>query len=289
MDANYSQIQYVYQLMGELEKTIPATSWKKFYSYRIRKFFEEYLSQEEHIDRPLSAITEIEVNNFLKSLTCKHNEKVNYYMALKSFFDYAAKKGVAQPFYIKVNKYVQKRTEIEYIEEKHTKKIVDYISGISGQENLIENRLLLALFLYTGLGRKYISGLSYDQINDKMDAFRLNGVDHEIPIKEELHRLLTVYFSESGIKRTRRIFDVDETALNYRLNALSKEICGKSYTPTQYSNTFIKKALGDQDQCKNIYAVSRLTNESLSTIAKHVDAAPSWIFSEQKILLDKWK
>ena len=289
MGANYCHIQVVYQLMDELEKTVSATSWKKFYSYRIRKFFEEYLSQEEHFDRPLSAITEVEVNNFLKSMTCKHNEKVNYYMALKLFFDFASKKGVTQPFYIKVNKYTQKRSRIEYIEEEHAKKIVDYISGKSGQNVLLENRLLLALVFYTGLGRKYISGLSYDQISDDMWVFRLNGVDHDIPIKKELHRLLTVYFSESGIKRSRRIFDVDETALNYRLSVLSKKICGKSYTPTQYSNTFIKKTLGDQDQCKNIYTVSRLTNESLSTIAQHVDAAPSWIFSEQKILLDKWR
>jgi len=158
MGASYCQIQTVYQLMEELKKTVPTISWKKFYSYRIRKFFEEYLSQEEHVDRPLSAITEVEVNNFLKSMACKHNEKVNYYMALKLFFDFAAKKGVTQPFYIKVNKYKQERCGIEYIEENHVKKIVDYISGKSGQTALLENRLLLALFLYTGLGRKYISG-----------------------------------------------------------------------------------------------------------------------------------
>lgn len=282
----YGQIGVVHQQMSELEKTVSKKSWEKAYSYRIRKFFEEYLSQEEHKNRSLLAITENEVNNFLQLLPYKHNEKVNYYRALKKFFDYTAKKGLTQPFYIRVDKLVQQRIRTEYISDEHVRKMCKYIDD---SKNLLGNRFTLALLLYTGLGRKYLSDLTYEQISDDMKTLRLKGVEHEIPIKKELRNLLAAYKIEYKLKRNERIFDVDETAVTYRAKIVSKVVCGKAYTPTHFSNTFIKKALGEQDQWKNIYTVSQLTNESLATIAKHISVRPSWIFSEQEILLDRWK
>ncbi len=286
VNALYGQIEIVYQQMRELEKTVSKKSWEKAYSYRIRKFFEEYLSQEEHMNRSLWAITENEVNNFLQLLPYKHNEKVNYYRALKKFFDYTAKKGITQPFYIRVDKLVQERIKTGYISEEHIKKIRKYIGDSS---NMLDNRFILALLLYTGLGRKYISDLTFEQISDDMKKLRLNAIEYEIPIKKELQDLLTSYKIEHKLKRNERIFDVDETAITYRAKSASKVACGKAYTPTDFSNTFIKKSLGEQDQWKNIYTVSQLTIESLTTIAKHIDVRPSWIFSEQEILLDRWK
>lgn len=286
VSALYGQIEIVYQQMRELEKIVSKKSWEKAYSYRIRKFFEEYLSQEEHRNRSLWAITENEVNNFLQLLPYKHNEKVNYYRALKKFFDYNAKKGITQPFYIRVDKLVQERIRTEYITEEHVGKICKYIDD---RRNPLENRFTLALLLYTGLGRKYLSDLTFEQISDDMKRLRLKGVKHEIPIKEELQNLLTAYKIEYKLKRNERIFDVDETAVTYRAKSASKVACGKAYTPTHFSNTFIKKSLGEQDQWKNIYTVSQMTNESLTTIAKHISVRPSWIFSEQEILLDRWK
>ena len=77
------------EIMDMFKGTMEINNWNKCYGYRIRKFFEEYLSSPEHYDRKLMEITEKEVNDFLASLPYKQNEKLNYYNMLKAFFNYS--------------------------------------------------------------------------------------------------------------------------------------------------------------------------------------------------------
>lgn len=285
MGGTYCQINEAYQLISELQSSIKPKSWSKFYSYRIRKFFEDYLSSDVHKNRDLRAITENEVNNFIESLPYKHNEKANYYRALKKFFEFTSKKGATQPFFIKVKKIEQIRGNLDYITKEHVDKILRLINGTGD----IDDRLILAIFLYTGLGRKYISNLTYGQISDDMSCFRLDGVEYEIPIKDELRDLLYQYKITHKMNRAQRLFDISESGITNKLKEVSKRICGRSYNPTIYSNTFIVKALGEEDPWANIYVVGRLTVESLSTIAKHITSKPAWIIDEQRKILRKWK
>lgn len=288
MSGTYCQINEAYQLMSELQSKVKSESWDKFYSYRIRKFFEEYLTSAENRNRDLLAITENEVNNFIESLPYKHNEKVNYYMALKKFFEYTAKKGATQSFFIRVKKIKQVKENISYISQTHIDRMVSYI-GSDIESGNIDDKLILALFLYTGLGRKYIFNLTYDQISDDMSCFRFTGVKHDIPIKEELKNLLYVYKTMHKIERGQKLFNISESGITNRIKEVSKNVCGKSYNPTQFSNTFIKKALGEEDPWINLFAVSQLTVESISTIAKHITCKPTWIIDEQRKILRKWK
>jgi len=289
MEGSYCQINDAYQLMSELRNSIKPKSWSKFYSYRIRKFFEEYLAGDVHRNRDLRAITENEVNDFLETLPCKHNEKANYYRALKKFFEFTSKKGATQPFFVRVKKIEQTRGRINYIPEEHVDRIVKFINDTDGGINDIDDRLILAIFLYTGLGRKYIANLTYEQISDDMSCFRLDEVEFEIPIKDELRDLLFQYKIAHKMNRSQRLFDISESGITNKLKEVSKRICGNSYNPTTYSNTFIAKALGYEDPWANIYVVSRLTVESLSTIAKHITSKPAWIIDEQRKILRKWK
>ncbi len=280
----YCQIKEVIELINELKETISVVSWNKAYSYRIDKFFYEYMAHEKNKNRRLMAITENEVNDFISTLPYKHNEKVNYYRALKKFFDFSARKGLTQPFYVKVDNIKQEKTIIKYINENDLSKIINFINS----DAKIEHRLMLALFLYTGLSRKFIINLTYDQISEDLTYFKFNSGEILIPIKPELTNLLFEYKKHSRKLSSRNIFEINESTLSKEVNYISKNACGHSYNPTEYSNTFIIKALGN-DKWANIYIVSRLTMESITTIEKHISDSPEWLIDEQRKILNRWK
>ncbi len=280
----YCQLDVVRAYMDEFKNTVKTSSWEKSYSYRIDRFFSDYLSQDEHKDRSLMAITENEVNNFISSLPFKHNEKVNYYRVLKKFFDYLARKEVVQPFYVKVKKLTQEHAKPKYINNDHIQKIVNFINS----DAKIEHRLLLALFLYTGLSRSFIVNLTFQQISEDITFFQFNNGKTKIPIKEELRGLLWEYKRHRNKKEHERVFEISESTMSIEVKYISKNACGFGYSPTEFSSTFIIKALGDEEKWTNLYTVSRLTLESISTIEKHIVDTPPWLIEEQKKLLKEW-
>ncbi len=279
----YMYMEEVDSLMVELRRITSPNSWKKSYSYRIKRFFEEYLSKEEHRKRKLSEITAHDINYFIANLPLKHNEKVNYYRVLKVFFDFTSKKGVTVPFYINVTKLTQEKKLPIYINEDDFKRLVQFIHS----DLKIEHRLMLGLFLYTGLSRKYISELSFSQIKDDLTSFRFDSGETQIPIKSELTKILIEYKSFCNKKYSERFFNINENTISTEVKYISKHACGHGYNPTDFSNTFIKKCLGEE-KWKNLYTVSKLTMESLSTIEKHIKDIPPWLVDEQRIILCKW-
>lgn len=267
------------KIIQEFKKTIKPNSWKRTY-YRIEKFFNEFMDLPEHRDRKLMEITEKEIDDFLGSLPYKQNEKANYYRVLKKFFDFSYKLNYTRASFLNVKKVEQVKVPLTYISEEDFQNIKTYING----DDRIENRLLLALFLYTGLSRKYIHKMSFSQFSDDCTQYHIGNED--IPLKPELIRLLRIY-KEEPIGREQHFFDIQEDTVSSNVRRLSEKACGKGYTPTEFSNTFIKKSLGE-DKDKNIYAVSKLTHESLGTIEKHIKDLPNWLIDRQNVILKQW-
>ena len=186
----------------------------------------------------------------------------------------------------KVNKIEQIRNPKEYVDEDDLKIIKDYVQSDTGK---ISNRLLLALFLYTGLSRNIIANMSFSQFNDNCTEFyiSLKTGEYVLPIKKELSELLQKFKSASGISNTDKFFTSTGEYLSGTIGRVTKKICKKRYTPTILCNTFIKQTLGE-DIDKNIYAVSKLTLESLKTIEEHVSQSPDWLIDRQREILKRW-
>ena len=279
----YCQMDEVNRLLNALKDTENPKLWKILYKSCIMKFFTKYLSQEHLKDRKLRDLTVNEVDSFLDNLPYEHNTKANYYQALKKFFEFADKKGVIPLFYKRVKEYKHQRGVIKCIEPKHVKALEEFIEG----ESKLENRLLIGLLLYTGLSRKYIANLSFQQITDDMSCFRINNGDSIIPIRSELSDLLTEFRKRNKKKHSDKFFGGDETSINYMVGEICMNVCGRKYTPTEFSNTFIGKALGEESW-KNLYPVSKMTLESISTISQHIHDT-SWLIEEQRKILKMWK
>lgn len=267
----------MYRYMNEVEKLVedfigifPEKKTKTFYKSRIIKFFNEYMGQTHNVEKPLKAITSHDLNLYLQQVDKSGAEKLNYYNALKGFFQYTyelditldALKGVKVP---KVQRKLPK-----YISPCDVEKIEGFIRD---PESAIDDRLLLAFFLYTGLSRQFIANLRNFQVYNETKEYSLHITRGDqffmIPLKKIIHKLIRI--KRRDIERVdpyAKLFNIDENYVSSKVSLLSTKITGKPYTPTMFSNTFIKQAL---DKNIDIYTISRLTLESLLTIEKHLD------------------
>jgi hypothetical protein len=82
-------------------------------------------------------------------------------------------------------------------------------------------------------------------------------------------------------KMLSKLLDMDENNISTYIGNLTEKATGKKYTPTILSNTFIAKALKDGN---NIWEVSKLTLESVSTIEKHITHDADLLLKQTSIL-----
>jgi site-specific recombinase XerD len=251
-------------------ETIPNEDSKVFYRNRLNKFFEEFMSQKHNLTRPLNAINFHDINSFIEELPYSNAEKLNYYYAFAGFFKFAYR---TDKLLVDVMKGVDRPTvgvkPKKYIDKEDIAKIKSFIRNSSKP---MEDKLLLGLYLYTGLSRKYIANLTNYQFSHgnryTSIFFDLGERTQSIPLNNALIDIVRDYFNTfSVINPYEKVFKLDENYMSAKVSSLSKKITGKAYTPTDYSNTFIKEALSKD---KDILTVSCLTLETITTILKHV-------------------
>ncbi|MGG4107976.1 hypothetical protein AAXB25_29215 [Paenibacillus lautus] len=281
--------QYYYevnQILTNYLETIPNDASKTFYKIRINKFFEDYMSLEHNSTRPLNTINFHDINTYIEGLGYSKAQKLNYYNAFLGFFKYSyntdkihtdVMKGVYKPEV--VNK------EIKYIDSRSVEELKKYLNA---DINTMEDQLLIGFFLYTGLSRKCIANLTHYQISrgNRFVSlfFELGETTRCIPLSSKLSSMIQRYFDSIDIINPyEKIFNIDENYVSEKLKILTKRITGKTFTPTDFSNTFIKEALKRNN---DILSVSELTMESVTTIMKHVIVTPDEIINKQINILE---
>lgn len=240
-----------------------------FYKSRVNKFFSEYMALLENENKPLNALTYFDVEVFLKNLTCSDAEKCNIYSSLKRFFEYTYLSNKTKEIISQVTKPVYERKPKEILPEDHYKKLKEFIFS---KDNNINERLILGLFLFTGLSRQYIASIRNNQFIYKEGVYKLSlWMEEEeinLPLKSELQLLINEYCT-SIIEEDKlaKVIKMDENSISTYISNLVKSIIGRKCTPTILSNTFISKALSNGNY---IWEVSKLTLESVSTIEQHI-------------------
>lgn len=268
-------------------------SSKSFYERHGLKFFKEYMSLIENEKRPLNAITYFDINTYLHALPFSDDHKANVYNSLKKFFDFTYSTGKTPDTMSKVVKPDIKPKKRRVISEDDYFKIKDFIVN---NENSMNERLTLGLFLFTGLSRQYIANMRNSQIIFENGIYKLSfiktGKKGEtekyviIPIKIELQLVINEYFlGVNESKMNERVLHIEENYTSTYVSSLSEKITGKKYSPTVFSNTFIKKALKDGN---NVLEVSGLILESVSNVAKIIDDDSEELFRRQTVILNSF-
>lgn len=264
----YSFIEDVNKLIDDMIKTNEIES-EAFYRGRIQSFFNDFIGQISN-NKPLDAITYFEINSYLDSLVCSDSEKVNIYNAIKRFFDYTYFKGITKEVISQVKKPYYKRKEKKRLSEEDYKKLKSFIVC---KENNLNDRLLLGLFLFTGLSRKYIANLKNSDFRFSDGVYKLvvwknNNEEIELPLKAELQLIINEYISTlTDNDKLRKVIKVDSNYISTVIKNLGNQLDIKECSPTILSNTFIFKALSNGNY---IYEVSELTLESVTTIQGHI-------------------
>lgn len=247
-----------------------------FYRRIINSFFESYMGQENNKNRPLKAITFFDVNTFLINLDCSDSYKSYQYYALKRYFNFTYLKGYTEEIMGKVEKpSVGKKSEKNApLDDNSYEKLKQYILD---ENKPLRERLILGLFLFTGLSRKYIARLLLDDIEYEKGMYRLRvwKEDKErieevkLPLKAELQLMIYKYVSqrvEQGAVKSDKVFVLGEDYFSTLVKELGKEILGDSnLTITSLTKTFIRKVISYDGDIIN---VSKLILESVSTVAK---------------------
>ncbi|TEB11767.1 site-specific tyrosine recombinase XerC [Pelotomaculum sp. FP] len=267
----YQYLDKSNEILDKYLMTIPIDSMT-FYRTRINKFFTEYMTLN-HRDRPINTISYYEINTFIDQLDRSDKEKLNYYVALNNYFSFAYKNDLINKDIMKgVKKPITKEKPKKYIDNVSINKLINYVHNDT--QDAIIDRLLVAFFLYTGLSRKYIANLTNYQISLENRYCTLHfdmGTEIKyIPIKKELVDLIKEYRKSFPIvKPYDKIFSITGEAISKKIKRISKEVTGNGYTPTIFSNTFIRSALMiDND----ILSACKLTLESETTIKKHLNS-----------------
>lgn len=263
---NYKNVELLIEDMIR-EDNIPTKS-HEFYRGRIKKFFTEHMSIDVNHKRPLDAITYYDVNDYLECIELSSSERLNTYYALKRFFLFTYRRKLTTNFMTDVNKPVVQKKALKYIQKEHYEELNSFI--FDREEDIFE-RLILGLFLFTGLSRKYIYNIHID------DFIYINGLyklkvwkskeEVILPIKAELQLIIHDFIKNNKNTTITRIIEVSEDHFSTVLKKLSKRACSKEYSPTYFSNTFIRNSLKNGNY---IWEISKLTLESISTIEKHI-------------------
>lgn len=268
----------MYQYLNEVNTTLYALkntyhlseSTLGFYTTRVIKFFETYMGRPENENRPQNTITYFDVNTYLVELECSTAEKVNCFQSLKRYFDFTYMANKTLEIMSHVQKPIHVTPTPKYIGNEHYKTLSDFIIG---QENELGDRLLIGLFLFTGLSRNYIVQLTNSQFDYQYGLYCLKlwkgEVEYSIPLKAQLQLIVDAQVRDANAngQLLTKVFDIDCNYMSTRVSDLTHRIVGKRYTPTEFSNTFIKKCL---EHGNRVWEVSTLTLESVASIQKHV-------------------
>jgi site-specific recombinase XerD len=283
----YKYIEDVYKLLDEFSKTDSVSNNPQFYIPKVKKFFEEFMNNEDLFSRPMDDITSYEINKFLEMDVVKNN-KLNYYYALKKFFDFTYIKNITRDVMKNVEVPEKQINDIEYLSKKEIKLIKEYCE--SDNEN-ITDKLLVAFFMYTGLSRKYIAKLEIGSIyTDEYKSYiQFNDYENVIPMSPVLSKLYKQYIRSLKLPKPKeKIFKINDDYFSTKVSNITKKIVGRSVSPTIFSNTFIKEALEASNN--NVVLVSKLVMESPTTIAKHLndkDMSEEDIFIKQATILNQ--
>lgn len=277
----YKYQDKAFELVNNYLNTIPNDDSKVFYQNRLKKFFDEFMSQKHNSTKPLNTISFHDVNSFIEELPYSTAEKLNYVNAFAGFFKFAYQTDKLTTDVMKgVNRPIVELKQKKYINKEEITRIKAFISDANQP---MEDRLLLGFFLYTGLSRKYIANLTHYQFsygNSYVSIFfDLGDRTQSIPLNKTLIAIIKEYFDTfSVINPYEKVFKLDEDYISSKVNSLSKRITGKAYTPTDYSNTFIREALSKN---KDILTISSLTMETITTIMKHVSVDEQEVIKKQ--------
>lgn len=280
----YLFMQNVEDLIEELFHKIRLKEKSKdFYRIRIEKFFGEYMVKEANENKPLNAITYFDINTYLQNLKNSDADKLNNYNALKRFFTFTYEKGLTNDIMSQVIKPECVVKPKEVLSEDEYKKLRLFITC---DKNEITERLILGLFAYTGLSRKYIATLQNNHFVFEQGLYFLSvwkdDEEVKLPLKAELQLLIKEYcLGLPKEKQFSKLIEMDENSISTYVGNLVHKAVGKKYTPTVLSNTFIRKALMSGNY---IWEVSKLTLESVSTIEQHVCNSEGLLHRQTSIL-----
>ncbi|PKM60393.1 MAG: hypothetical protein CVU99_08380 [Firmicutes bacterium HGW-Firmicutes-4] len=276
----YCQIKEVEEL---IEKLISSEGKNPtFYRNRIKKFFTVYIDK----DKPLDAITYYDVNKYLDEMVCSADEKLNRYNALKAFFTYTLTLNKTKVIMDFVIKPIGKPHQNIFLSNEDFLKLKEYI--YSNED--INDRLLLALFLFTGLGRQYIVKLNFDDIVKDDGQYKLKILKgnewHVLPIKAELQLLIQEYlFLNNENDGSKRITKFDDSVISTYVGKLTSRILNKKkITPTVLSNTFIHYALLSGN---NLWEISKLILKDVQTIDSRISLDED-LYNKQKSVLNSF-
>lgn len=254
-----------------------------FYKTRVEKFFNEYMGREINKSKPLNAITYYDIDTYLNGLQNSPSDKLNNYNALKRFFSFTYEKGVTGDIMSQVIKPKVEKKVPEILDDNRYNKLVNYILNDSV---VLSERLILGLFIYTGLSRQYIAAIQNNHFVYERGLYFLSiWKDEEeikLPLKAELQLLIKEYcLSLAPDEKFNKLINMDENSVSTYVSNLVKKATGRKCTPTILSNTFISKALSNGNY---IWEVSRLTLENVSTIEKHVNNNENLVHRQTSIL-----
>ena len=281
----YRYISNVNILINEMVETFNIKSLL-FYKGRINNFFNDYMGNITNENKPLDALTYFDIETYLNSLKCSDAERVNHYRALKRFFEYTYLKGVTKEITSQVKKPIYIVKEKKTLKENEYLKLKEYVVS---KENNIKDRLVLGLFLFTGLSRQYIANLRNNQFLFKDGVYKLsiwkNDEEMQLPLKAELQIIINDYCTNLKEDEVlNKILDIHENQVSGYISKLIEKITGKKCTPTILSNTFISKALSNGN---TVFEISRLILESTSTIEKHINFDKN-LENKQKAILNSF-
>lgn len=267
----YKFYNIIENLIGEMikEYSISAKS-EAFYKGRIRNFFNIYMSTENNKNRPLNTITYFDIDTYLSKVECGEADRLNIYNALKRFFEYSYRIGETKDVMYDVTRPLVSKEPMTYVADGDYKLLKDFIYNI---EKDIKERLIIGVFLFTGLGRMHVYNIRIDDFVYQCGVYKLKvwKANEEIilPLKAELQLLIQKYLelNKDVNVAIKRIVPVGENELSSYVKRITKRVTNTEYTPTNLSSTFIKEALKSGNY---IWEISNLTLESIGTIEKHI-------------------
>ncbi len=265
----YKFFNEVQELIDELQKTYDIKQNSLiFYKVRINKFFNDYMGQD-HRDKPLNAITYYDINTFINNLHFSDAEKLNYYNSFKLFFDFTYLKKITPELMSQVVRPQYERPPIKILSEEEYEKLKAFIVC---RNNDLKDRLILGLFLFTGLSRKYIGFIVNSQFIYDKGVYKLVIWQEDeiiLPLKAELQLIVHEYVSSlsDDNKLNKVVPYADQNYISTYIGNLTGQVLCKRHTPTTLSNTFVRKALSSGNY---VWEVSKLTLESVTTIEKHI-------------------
>lgn len=282
----YNYIEDVNNIIIEIEKNIKN---KDFYIPKINKFFTEFMNQPFLQNKEIKDINSHDVLQFLnnsKETKNNNNNYNNYRSALKKFFDYTYQKNLTVDVMKGIPKKSKQIPEIQYLSDLESRKIEEYI-GTSDEQ--IFNRILIALFYYSGFSRKHITKLTFGCFDFENSSIQFDSESSQKPIHPILNKLIHDYkeslpFTDSGQKI--KVVPINSNNITEKVKNITKKIIGKPIKPTIFSNTFIRNALNKNDN--NLVLLSEYLMEDVTTIYKHVNLDEDIeLYNKQKVMVDE--